>query len=47
MPLTNIKIKNAKPRIKSDGSTTTKICRFSGKKGLHLEVGLNSCRKLY
>jgi len=41
MPLTNIKIKNAKPRIKPDGSTTTKPYRLSDEKGLYLEVAPN------
>lgn len=41
MSLTNIKIKNAKPRIKPDGSTTTKPYRLSDEKGLYLEVAPN------
>ena len=38
MSLTNVKIKNAKPCIKPDGSTTTKPYRISDEKGLYLEV---------
>lgn len=41
MSLTNIKIKNAKPRIKPDGSTTTKPYRLSDEKGLYLEIAPN------
>jgi len=38
MPLTNIKVKNAKPCIKPDGSATTKPYRLSDEKCLYLEV---------
>lgn len=38
MPLTDIKIKNAKPGIKPDGSTTTKSYRITDERGLYLEV---------
>lgn len=41
MSLTNIKIKNAKPRIKPDGSSTTKPYRLSDEKGLYLEIAPN------
>lgn len=38
MPLTDIKIRNAKPGIKPDGSTTTKPYRLSDDRGLYLEI---------
>lgn len=38
MPLTDIKIKNAKPGIKPDGSSTTKPYRISDERGLYLEI---------
>ena len=38
MPLTDIKIKNAKPGIKPDGSPTTKPYRITDERGLYLEV---------
>lgn len=38
MPLTDIKIKNAKPGIKPDGTKTTKPYRISDERGLYLEV---------
>ena len=38
MPLTNIKIKNAKPGMKPDGTKTTKPYRMSDERGLYLEV---------
>lgn len=41
MSLTNIKIKNAKSRIKPDGSTTTKPYRLSDEKGLYIEIAPN------
>jgi len=38
MPLTDVKIKNAKPGIKPDGTPTSKHYRMSDEKGLYLEV---------
>jgi len=38
MPLTDVKIKNAKPSIKPDGTLTSKPYRMTDEKGLYLEV---------
>ena len=38
MPLTDIKVRNSKPGIKPDGSTTSKPYRISDERGLYLEV---------
>ena len=38
MPLTDVKIKNAKAKIKPDGTVTSKLYRMSDEKGLYLEV---------
>jgi integrase len=38
MPLTEIKVKNAKPCLKPDGTATDKPYRLSDEKGLYLEV---------
>ncbi|WP_300493164.1 integrase arm-type DNA-binding domain-containing protein [uncultured Methylophaga sp.] len=38
MPLTDIKVRNAKPCIKPDGTTTTKSYKVSDERGLYLEV---------
>jgi integrase len=38
MPLTDIQIKNAKPKVKPDGSTTDKPYRMFDERGLYLEV---------
>ena len=38
MALTDVKIKNAKPNVKPDGTTTSKSYRMTDGKGLYLEV---------
>lgn len=38
MPLTDIQIKNAKPKLKPDGSSTEKAYRIFDERGLYLEV---------
>ena len=38
MPLTDVKIKNAKAKIKPDGTATSKLYRMADEKGLYLEV---------
>ena len=38
MPLSDVKVKNAKPGIKLDGTTTSKPYRLSDEKGLYIEA---------
>jgi hypothetical protein len=39
MSLTYVKIKNAKPSVKPDGTPTSKPYRMTDEKGLYLEIG--------
>ncbi|WP_417535992.1 tyrosine-type recombinase/integrase [Methylophaga sp.] len=41
MPLSDIKIRNAKPGLKPDGTVTNKFYRMSDERGLYLEVSMN------